>query len=376
MAGVPDACSWVETNGQRYLEVRAGNPFTRGLLTGEALAKQVKRLKLLIEEFVVRFARRRLTYKRLVEMARPYERYFPHELVEEMRGIAEGTPDKISYDDVLLQNCIMDIVYGHLVPGDIEDDRLELFNWGCTSFGVVDPGGGPPLLAQNFDYAPGFGSAAAFVLLELPGGREVFTLRIGAMLNVPSGGNSSGVMVTVNAIKGRVPGVISSPLTARTRECLSTCGTAAEFVGVVERQARTACANLLVADSRDLLALEVTPNRVVKRDVRRDYHGVVARSNTFVSDDLQDVLVSKSYSKVRQYYALGRLEQARQNRGGVVTDEDLLEILADEPIICRKNRLRSHTIGFVTRKYFGLGNAHDNPPGANPLHHGVNGGMS
>ena len=75
-----------------------------------------------------------------------------------------------------------------------------------------------------------------------------------------------------------------------------------------------------------------------------------------------------SYSKKRQLYS-ERLLDSLLSRYGGVSDQDLLEILADEPVICRKKIQDGlgTTVLFFTRESFGRGNPSYQPAGRIPF---------
>ena len=75
-----------------------------------------------------------------------------------------------------------------------------------------------------------------------------------------------------------------------------------------------------------------------------------------------------AYSKKRQLYGEQLLE-AMLSRYGQVDNRDLLEILANEPVICRKKIQDGlgTTVLFFTRESFGRGNPADQPAGQLPL---------
>ncbi len=362
-----DYAEWRETNGQRYLEVSAEDPFNIGMLQGVQLAEQIHHLKHYVEDFSVRYATKRQSYKKFRELARNgYEKFFPPHFIEEMKGLAEGAQE-VDYEDILVQNCFFDIVYGQLIPEDLENPLLSSHALGCTAFGSMNfhgPDKNPStLIGQTFDYARIFKRAISFVHLKKPDKPEIFALRLGGMLCLPAGRNSLGVALTVNAIKARVQGALSMPSTAKARLCLETSVTAESCYDLMFSMPITAPCNLLIADKAEIIAVEVVPDHYVKKNVTTN----IVKSNTFVTGDLQQYLTKPQYSKQRQYYASGRLNQMYEDKGGVLTDDDFLELLRDKPIICRKKRLQPKTIAFITRKYFGTGSPCKEPIGLVPF---------
>ncbi len=153
------------------------------------------------------------------------------------------------------------------------------------------------------------------------------------------------------------------PATAKARLCFETSVTAESCYDLFFSMPNSGPCNLLIADEAEIIAIEVLPGQYMKKNVTT----TVVKSNTFVTDQLQQYLTHPKYSKQRQYYAAGRLSQMYEDKGGVLTDDDLLDLLRDGPVICRKKRLQPKTIAFITRKYFGTGSPSDSPIGNVPF---------
>ena len=364
---IKEYAEWRESNGQQYLEVAAEDPYTAGLLQGQRLSDQIHRLKHYIFQFAIRYITKRQSYKKFRELARKgYESFIPPHFIEEMKGVAEGAKE-VDYEDILVQNCFFDIIYGHVIPENPENPLLRKFDLGCTAFGIINTQSSDKipktLIGQNFDYPGIFRHALSFVHMKIPDKPEVFALRLGGNLCLAAGRNSYGVAITINAVKARIQGELTMPVTAKARLCLETSSSAEMCYKIIFGLPIGGSCNFLLADNTEIIAVEVLPKHPVKKNVITT--GV--RSNTFVTDQLQQYLTHPDYSKQRQFYAAGRLNQMYENKGGILTDDDLLELLRDKPIICRKKRLQPKTIAFITRKYFGIGNPLDNPIGLVPF---------
>jgi hypothetical protein len=120
---------------------------------------------------------------------------------------------------------------------------------------------------------------------------------------------------------------------------------------------------LLIADESKIIALEILPSKYKREDVTN----TIVKSNTFTSNSLQKYLIKPKYSKKRQRYAEEQLNKVYNNNNKGFTDDGLLNLLADDPIICRMKYRRSKTIAFNTKLYFGLGNPNQNKPGIIPF---------
>ena len=349
---------WCNTNGQKYLEVNAPDHYRLGFLQGHYLSKKIHELKEIIKLLVLKYISKKYTYQIFIKISKPYEKFIPKDLILEMKGMADAIKG-ISYEDILLQNCFLDILYGQLIPKDIHNPILHSFHLGCTSFGVINTKS--VLTGQNFDFAIIFKPTLSFVLLKMPNKPDIFSLRLGSLLSLPAGMNSFGVCVNVNIVKSRVEGTISIPASIRSRMAFETSKNAEDCYKFLINSHNTASYNLLISDNSKIIAVECLPINYIREDVINK----VVRSNTFISNSIQKLLIKQNYSKKRQKYAEIRLNEAYGNKK--LTNEELINLLADEPIICRIKPYKSMTIAFLTKIYFGIGNAKHNGLGRVPL---------
>jgi len=349
---------WHESNNQKYLEIYALNYYDLGVLEGKFLSKEIYILKNLIEILALKYLPKKFTYQKFKNMAEKYEKFIPKYLQLEMEGMADVL-ESVSYEDILLQNCFLDILYGQLIPKDNYDLALHSYDFGCTSFGVKNQNS--TLIGQNFDLAVVFKPSLTFTLVKMPNKPDIFSLRLGALLSLPTGRTSYGVALSVNAIKNRIKGAISIPVSIKARMAFEKSNNAEALYNFIISTPSTTSGNLLIADDSKIIALEILPIEYKREDII----DIVVRSNTFVSNSFQQYLIKPKYSKKRQRYAEKQLNEIYNNKG--LTDDSLLNLLADDPIICRMKRLRAKTLAFNTKSYFGLGNAKDNKPGLIPL---------
>ncbi|TFF88434.1 MAG: hypothetical protein EU550_01305 [Promethearchaeota archaeon] len=351
---------WKLSNGQEYLEIYAPDYYTLGYLQGRELENEIEMMKSLLKLLTIKYILKRFSYSKLREMARRYERYIPKHCQIEMKGMADAVDD-VDYDDILLQNCFMDIMYGDLIPNNYVDGDFQDFDLGCTSLGIKRKNN--PLIGQNFDYPFFFRSAASFVHLISPNNSEIFSLRLGGMLSLPVGINSSGLSLRINVIKSNLPANPSMPATIKSRIGLEFSRNSVDFYSFLINQKNSASCNLMIADKSYLYALECLPKFFVKKEIKN----YVVNSNTYTSLEFQTYLINKDYSKERQDYTENRLKEMYEIKGDYINDDDMLEILKDFPIICRNNPFKPMTLAFLTNKYFGLGGPDDHEPGLVPL---------
>jgi hypothetical protein len=169
---------WKSSNGQEYLKVYAPDYYTLGYLQGRELENEIEMMKSLLKLLTIKYILKRFSYTKLQVMARRYERFIPKHCQIEMKGMADAIDDA-DYDDILLQNCFMDIMYGDLIPNNYIDGDFQDFDLGCTSLGIKRNNN--PLIGQNFDYPFFFRPMASFVHLISPYNSEIFSLRLGGI---------------------------------------------------------------------------------------------------------------------------------------------------------------------------------------------------
>ncbi len=344
---------WVETNGQKYLEVTAPDHYTLGKLEGEFLESKIKGFKKIIQAFAFLFIWRGMTYRKFIEYAQHsikpmkdfMERHDNFEpLLDEMHGMADAISG-ISFDDILLQNYFIELTYGILIP-TFRYSVPDTFEIGCTALGTFDQNGNP-LIGQNFDFNKLTQLTSAFVHHKLPHHPEIFSFRVGGMLSLPAAKSTNNdMMMNVTVVKTRFP---SKPIIGtgiRTRWGLENLSRARDFYQLLEEEEDSIGYNLLLADKDELYALEITGYGIIGEKVKK----CAVRSNTFLADELQEYLMKHKYSKDRQKYAEDLLLELFESGNKGVNEKDILEILSDRPTICRRK-----TTAYITPKHFGIG---------------------
>ena len=204
------------------------------------------------------------------------------------------------------------------------------------------------IIGQNFDLPIIFKPLLSFVLVKMPYKPDIFTLRLGSLLNLPIGMNSYGVSIAVNVVKSRIKGSFSIPISIKTRMALETSRDVESFYRFQISSSNNASCNLLVSDALRIIAMEILPSHCTRENVK----DIVVRTNTFISNSFQKYLINKKYSKKRQNYTEMRLKEFYKDDKRL-TDEELIDLLADEPLICRLNPFKPMTLAFLTKKYFG-----------------------
>ncbi|MFX0073538.1 MAG: hypothetical protein ACFFAO_20875 [Candidatus Hermodarchaeota archaeon] len=349
---------WRETNGQKYLEVYSPSQYILGVLQGQFLAKQIIHMKRIIEEFASTCFIQSNSYEKLINIADSYKNFIPTYLKHEMKGISDALPS-ISYDDIVLQNCFFDLIYGRFIPENIHNPIFNSYIFESTSLGIKKSN--LVILAQNFNFSKIFEPCMYFSLLKMPEKPNIFSLRLGALLNLPAGYNSNNLSTTFNFVKTNVKGKVSIPTSIKSRIIFQRYKISEAAHQFIINSFCTTSNNRLISDNSKIIRLENLPTEYDRKDIKN----FIVTSNTFLFNSLQKYLIDKNYSKKRQEYAEIRLKQLFDS--DTVNDEKLLEILFEDPIICSTNPFEAMTTAFITRNYFGLGKPTNKKFGIAPI---------
>ena len=261
---------------------------------------------------------------------------------------------------MLVQNCFLDITYGLIIPSSKKLSANVEF--GCTSFGISPTTDNKINIGQNFDFNALFYPTLAFVHHQVGNDPSIFGLRMGGMLNVPTGLNSHGVMVCVNIIKCAEKGNLTIPSGIRSRFIFTRAKSAEEAISMSNSTPQPIGFNLMVSDKQDLYALEISPSQQIIRRVKT----FKVNSNTYTSKCLQNKLKLPNYSKYRQKYAEYKLSQIYHSE---TNDKEIFPLLCDTPVINRlpKNPMSSRTLAYFTPNYFGIGSPNPQTKGITPI---------
>ena len=343
--------TWHETNGQKYLELKAPDHYTLGKLEAKFLWPKIWLFKLIIMLFSLLFLWRGMTYWKMRKIARQSEpplkacaETLPAyaELIKEMEGIADHIFG-ITYDDILLQNYFIELMYGYLIPRK-RYNVPEGFNFGCTAVGGFNKDG-RPLIGQTFDFNPLMRCLSCFVLHRVADKPQVFSFRMGAMLSLPAAKTENGLSMAVTVVKTRFPTLPIIGTGIRTRYGLENLETPEQMVQMMNTMPDSIGYNLLISSERtnSLFAGQLTPKGIRWKRIKKH----VALSNTFNAPELQEYLYDKKYSKKRQALAEELIEKAYKDG---FSEEKLMSILSNRSKICKIK-----TTSFITPNRFGIG---------------------
>jgi hypothetical protein len=349
---------WLESNKQPYLHVEADTHYELGIATGKGLVKQI-----LASQMMNQFIPKLLdtTLQEFIAKAREYLPFIPEKYQEEIRGMAEGASEasgkEFTFDDLLIQALSLEVLYGryNFDPANIDLKKLSDFQ-ACTCLGVVNKDGSV-IMGQNYD-APGSSlTSMSWVLHKVGNEPYVFSARLGGVPAMPVGKNEYGLAMIVNVIISNVTAPVMKPRFVRSREAFATCKTAAEAYKVMyENDEFPFSLNMLISDPEKIIGVQILPHEIRPNYVR----DILVQANKYDYVDWQKYLRDPDYALERYQKAEHLLRNAYQENEKI-SNEMLLDILRDSPIICRDDEKdRAQTIAFMTRESFGLGNAKGN----------------
>lgn len=344
LESVSGTAEWRTSNGQKYLYVSAGGPYELGYLTGKMLANQINSMKLVL---MVTGIAEGYTYSTLLRVARGYLPYLPQDHIDELQGMANGASAYggwyISFDDILAQHVFTEAIYGRIVP---KTPAIA----GCTAF-AYNNSESSVVFGQNFDFSGIYKPTFVWVLAEQPGKATTFTLRAGGCMCAILGKNEYNVSILSTLVQVKQQANYTMPLASLTKLGLETVHNVEECYDLVYQTTNNSYGyTLIIGNETTFIATQNHPSGVYRNSERS-----VVYSNTFTAPGWDEFELDPGYSVDRQIYAEGKLEAATLD--GVFTNEELLGILSDAPIIARSSWIVffSQTCAYFTGESFGLG---------------------
>jgi len=352
---------WRESNHQPYLYAEGEDHYDLGVAKGHGLRKQIEFGVGRCKAYLRRVGSSPQMAAIAEELIRHYRTAIPEEYQEELRGLSDGYAAEsglyIGPDEIALNSCLLEITSYfrslEMEPPGAATVPAE----GCTDFASVNPDGSV-VHGQNYDASPAIVPGNSYVWQHVKGEQDLFMLHTGASIGWPIAKNEAGVAMTVSYVRSNVTADKMVPRAVLVRRAMQ-CETAAEAAAAMcdEKGRSPFSYNLIISDKKEAFGVQQTP---FERRLQKAAPTLV-QSNRYEYPDWQQYLLRKSYSKRRQLYAEQLMADWYKRFDGI-TDGDLLEIMADKPIICREK-----TISFFTRESFGIGNPADQPAGRVPF---------
>ncbi|KIW58352.1 hypothetical protein PV05_02877 [Exophiala xenobiotica] len=240
------------------------------------------------------------------------------DLVEEMRGIAEGSG--VDFQDVLALNLRSEI-------------SLTNYSDGCTSIVSQNPTTSEVFLAQNWDWVGEAGRSTAFFNIRKTGKPRIRMLGEAGIL-AKFGMNEAGLGICMNAIRCGTVNKNALPVHLAVRRVLE-CRSFDEAFAVLEKNLVASCCNFMIADrDGNFATIECTPKGLAPI---RPQPG---SSTTFHTNHLWSPNVPDGIRDHPSKNSFSRLERIRELSNGQEADMAKIRAwLADEqgtPVsICR-----------------------------------------
>ncbi|KAI0941507.1 hypothetical protein AcW1_003382 [Taiwanofungus camphoratus] len=192
------------------------------------------------------------------------------DLLEEMRGIADGVGRDVGLLDIVALNSRSEIALGQW------DD-------GCTSLAWRLGSSGKQILAQNWDWRTSVGKNLAMVSIQQSGKPAIWMVVEPGIVG-KIGFNSCSVGVCLNAIRARPISTTLLPIHLLLRLALE-CASVDAAIATIERLGGAASSqHILIADAHGSRGLELSPRGRVY--LREDQDGILVHTNHFLENHL------------------------------------------------------------------------------------------
>lgn len=355
-------------NNQKYLYIESDNYFDLGYHEGYNLGTEILSIEILVSLMISGY-----DYSYYKVEAQKYQEFIPSDYIEEMQGMARGATAKtgslVTFEDILIQNTFIDIIYAQIYP-TIDEPETEI---ACSVIGVKESNT-TKTYGQNFDFPrvinnkgwgeKGYLPGLAWVHTKMTGKAEIFGLRMGGMLNMPCAVNSYGVKTFVNIVHTNASGEYQIPVGILSRQALETGKTSMEIAEMIVEDfnsPKIPCSfNVMIVDDTSLIGMQCYPGNY------QIYTTPFVSTNRYINQTWNDACFSRgNYSLDRQQYLESYVEDIF-NSTSHFTEQNLLDLLKyrgtdTTPAITRidENLAQSITLAFMTNTYFGLGNVYD-----------------
>jgi predicted choloylglycine hydrolase len=335
---------WIKTKGQKYLYIEADNEYELGKLEGKYLSAKITNMKRIIQLFGIMNYKQGFSYSNLKKIAWLYEPFIPAKYKEEMSGMDHSITG-VTYTDILIQNCFLDILYGKYFPEIGESASQTGLQMGCSV--VAYKNNHSLFVGQNFDFNNIFKHTLAFVYHSVKGEHAQFCLKVGGILSIPCGTNSANVSVYVNVVNTHVQGSYLTPISFRCRKAFDTADDPEQFLDILKSEPSTASLNYLIANNSDMISVNCIPgNYSISRP---DF---CVNTNTYMDDYWQQYLQDTEYSKSRQYTAENLLLNFTVDNN--LSQMEFMTIMSN-PLIGRSESgmMGISTLAFITTSFYG-----------------------
>ena len=298
------------------IELDQESPLHRGRAYGEAAREQIQQILEVYRDLFQRVTEE--TWQQSVARGKPFfarAEAFAPDLVEEIRGIAEGA-DR-SAEDILLLNTRSEILH-----------NPQVLSLECTSLAALPEStrDSDMLLAQNWDWYKDVVNCQ--VILRIAGQEDTPSLitftEAGQLAKI--GMNSAGIGLVINNLISDKPR-IGVPWIFLTRRVLES-SYFAQAIGYILNTQRAHSINFLIATAEgEAVNLETSP---VEDHVFWPEKGIIAHTNHYIQQGMKfrDLKPTRTLY-LSTYLRLRRVQKEMANLNGDIETEAIRRILSD-----------------------------------------------
>ncbi|HEY3115556.1 MAG TPA: C45 family peptidase [Chloroflexota bacterium] len=294
IASAPSAQTWrQDRDGFPHIAV-AGTPEEIGAQHGELLRSEIQDMLAALSHHVLNGKGGmlgQLVRPAILALARLMEPRIDARYKREMAALARAAD--ASYSDVLLLNCLDDILANLRLPGEI------FARWACSGFGTWSDASptGDLLCGRNLDYyvwsadgedpwvATNYMKAHVVTITYQPTDKPAF-VSVGwpGFIGAPTALNANGVTVNALTVSTRWNWPFATPATFIYRDIAESAATLGDAIGILRRAARSQGNNVLLGSGaeRRAVVVEFTP---WKLSVREPTGNSIATTNHFQHSD-------------------------------------------------------------------------------------------
>jgi len=254
-----------------------------GSLTQELLQKQEKVFMRKVEQLVGSPSYLKFLSKVVGFYNRKLYKYVKEEYKEEIYGISRfNSSAYTSFADPYILSLYLHGAH------DIGHALKDLMLVGCTSFATwgEHTQDGELLIGRNFDFYAGdaFAEEKIIAFINPKKGEKFMIYTWPGFVGAVSGMNTSGITVTINAGKSKIPLVAKTPIALLTREILQYATTTDEAIAIAKNREVFVSESIMVGSSKEQKAIliEVSPKNFGVYEVENSSRLVC--SNHFQSD--------------------------------------------------------------------------------------------
>ena len=314
----------IEEAWLRFIKLSGESSFNRGLTLGKII-KDVCLHNLSF--FEQKLAEEGLTQEHGLRLALENEkviaRHFP-ELLEEIRGIAEGT--QLSYNSILLETA-----FPFTANASPKCTIISAFGTTATD--------GLPIVGRNYDFLSDFKKCNQFRIVRRKNRNFSFVGGTITILGVEEGLNNAGLFV---GDAGWEPKVLPSSRGLSSRQVmelvLENCDSvdaAIDFIHESPKFANNVGTCYLLADKREAAIIEMG---VTQSCLRKSEEGILIASNVFLTSIAEEIKSPEPTAFARYNFARKRLYENK----GKVDDKFMRELLSDHGgSICAHNEINT-----------------------------------